>query len=124
MDPELTATTRRLIRSLDDGEIVARRGYLVGLDRPALLAPDAGALLAASRPLDVLVTGHRWRVVTESLWLDLLELGRERPEQQVLVFSISDLETWLDDSTRLADLDSDGWRGNQGNVLVLPITWS
>lgn len=115
--------TRKLVAAIDRGDIVARQGYLVGLDRPALLAPDAGALLAAQRPDDIIAHGHRWRVVTEALWLDLLDLGRERPEQQVLAITIADIESWLTDPAGLADLDRDGWRGNQGTMLVLPITW-
>lgn len=123
MSSTLTETTRQLISAIENGGVQARSGYLVGLDRPALLAPDAGALLAAQRPQDIIASGHRWRVVTESLWQDLLDLGRERPEQQVFVITVADLETWLDDAPGLADLDQDGWRGNQGTVYVLPITW-
>ena len=120
---ELTEMTRKLIAALERGDVTARRGYLVGLDRPALLAPDAGALLAAQRPEDIIAQGHRWRVVTEPLWRDLLDLGRERPEQQVFAITIADIESWLDDPAGLSDLDRDGWRGNQGTMFVLPITW-
>ena len=123
MSSTLTKTTKNLIAAIDRGDVSAQTGYLVGLDRPALLAPDPGALLAAGRPQDILVTGHRWRVVTESLWHDLLDLGRERPEQQVLVVPVAALQDWLDDDAGLTDLDQDGWRGDQGTVYVLPITW-
>ena len=123
MSSTLTHITRLLIAAIDRGDVPARTGFLVGLDRPALLSPDAGALLAAQRPQDIIARGHRWRVVSESLWLALLDLGRERPEQQVLVVAVADLEIWLGDAPGLSDLDKDGWRGNQGTVYVLPITW-
>lgn len=118
MNTELTATTRELIAAIERNDVPAARGFLVGLDRPALLAPDPAALLAASRPLEILARGHRWRVVTGSLWADLLELGRERPEQQVYVVEVAALE-----GRDLSELDQDGWRANQGNRWILPITW-
>jgi hypothetical protein len=121
---DLTPTTIKLIEAIKREDIDAQTGYLVGLDRPALLAPDPAALMAAGRPGDILVTGHRWRVVTHQLWLDLLSLGRERPEQPVLVVNVVDLQEWLGGDTGLSDLDQNGWRGNQGAAYVLPITWS
>ena len=121
MSEPLTETTVRLIAGLRAGDVPHRTGYLVGLDRPALLAPDPAALLAARRKDDILARGHRWRVVTGSLWNDLLDLGRERPEQQVYVIDVADIESWLEDPSNLVDVDSNGWRGNQGQVLVLPI---
>jgi hypothetical protein len=121
MPESVSGTTVRLLAALQAGEVPHQTGYLVGLDRPALLAPDPGALLAARREGDILARGHRWRVVTESLWHDLLDLGQERPEQQVHVIDVADIESWLDDPSNLADIDTDGWRGNQGQVLVLPI---
>lgn len=124
MIDDLTPSTRLLIDAIGREEIEAQTGYLVGLDRPALLAPDPAALLAASRADDILATGHRWRVVNRALWLDLLELGRERPEQQVLVLTVAGIEAWLPDDATLAEVDTDGWRGNQGNVFVLPVTWT
>jgi hypothetical protein len=121
MDQPLTGATIRLIAGLRAGEIPHRTGYLVGLDRPALLAPDPAALLAARREDEILARGHRWRIVTERLWSDLLDLGRERPEQKVYVIDVADIEAWLDEPEDLAAIDRDGWRGNQGQVLVLPV---
>lgn len=117
---ELTAATRELIAAIEDDTVPAARGYLVGLDRPALLAPDPAALLAANRPADILARGHRWRVVNRSLWDALQELERVRPEQQVYVIQVADLQVWNDPG--LSEIDRDGWRGDQGTSFVLPIT--
>jgi hypothetical protein len=121
MPESVSSTTGRLLAALAAGDVPHQTGFLVGLDRPALLAPDPAAVLAARREGDILARGHRWRVVTRSLWHDLLDLGRERPEQQVYVIAVADIESWLDDPSNLTDVDSDGWRGNQGQVLVLPM---
>jgi hypothetical protein len=118
---DLTPVTQRLLADIEAGKIHSTMGYLVGLDRPAILAPDPAALLAARRNDDVIVTGHRWRIVTEALWKDLLSLGRERPEQRVTVVSIAEIEAWISNPDDLSELDKDGWRGNQGTVLVLPL---
>ncbi len=118
---ELTATTRELRAAIEGNLVPAVQGYLVGLDRPALLAPDPAALLAARRPDDILARGHRWRVVNRSLWDALQELERVRPEQLVYVVQIAVLEAWNEDG--LPELDRDGWRGNRGTAYVLPITW-
>lgn len=121
MTAELTIATRELLAAIEDNTVLAVQGYLVGLDRPALLAPDPAALLAARRPDDILARGHRWRVVNQSLWDALQELERVRPEQLVYVIQVADLEAWNVDA--LVDLDHDGWRGNRGTSYVLPITW-
>ena len=121
MSAEQSMKTVQLITAIRAGDIPARIGYLVGLDRPALLAPDPAALMAARRPDEILARGHRWRVVSELLWHDLLELGRERPEQQAYVIEVDTIEAWLDQPDALPEIDADGWRGNQGNVLVLPV---
>lgn len=122
MSGEYGSVSRKMIDAIESDELPAARGYLVGLDRPALLSPDPAAILAAERESDILASGYRWRVVTEGLWQDLLALGRERPVQQVYVVSIADIETWLEDNPEdLAELDPDGWRGNQGTMFVLPI---
>ncbi len=121
MTGELTAATQELIAAIESAIIPASRGYLVGLDRPALLAPDPAAVMAANRPEDILARGHRWRIVTLPLWEALQELERVRPEQQVYVVKVADLEAW--NKTALPDLDRDGWRGDQGTSYILPITW-
>lgn len=113
--------TARLVAAIEQGEIEADIGYLVGLDRAAMLSPDPAALMAARRRDEVLAKGHRWRVVTEALWKDLLDLGRERPEQRVYVLVLSDIEDWMDDGMSFDDLDQDGWRGDQGTAWIVPI---
>lgn len=121
MTDQYGPVTQRLVTAIRRGEIAAEAGYLVGLDRPALLAPDPAALLAAQRRDEILATGHRWRVVTESLWLDLLKLGRERPLQRIYVIPVATLEAWIESPDELAALDRDGWRGDQGTSFNLPI---
>ncbi len=121
MSDRYSPATARLVRAIERGEIAARVGYLVGLDRPALLSPDPAALMAARRRSEVLARGHRWRVVTEALWKDLLDLGRQRPEQRVYVLLVAELEAWMDASISFADLDQDGWRADQGTAFVIPI---
>jgi hypothetical protein len=113
--------TARLVTAIEQGEIQADIGYLVGLDRPAMLSPDPAALMAARRRNEVLAKGHRWRVVTETLWRDLLGLGRERPEQRVYVLAVSALEKWMGNDISLDDLDQDGWRGDQGTRYIIPV---
>ena len=117
-------STARLVAAIKQGEIAAEIGYLVGLDRPAMLSPDPAALMAARRRDEVLAKGHRWRVVTEGLWKDLLDLGRERPEQRVYVVPLAAVEDWMADDIGFQDLDQDGWRGDQGTVWVVPIVGS
>ena len=122
MPGEYGPLAQQMIIAMEGGEIQAERGYLVGLDRPALLAPDRAAAMADARQSEILASGHRWRVVMESLWHDLLALGRDRPLQQVYVVAIADIEAWLDTiSGDLGDLEPDGWRGNQGTLFILPI---
>ena len=116
--------TARLVTAVEQGEIEADIGYLVGLDRPAMLSPDPAALLAARRRDEVLAKGHRWRVVTGALWKDLLGLGRERPEQRVYVLALSAVENWMDSDISFEDLEQDGWRGDQGTVWIVPIVES
>ncbi|CAN5521216.1 hypothetical protein BH24CHL1_BH24CHL1_16550 [soil metagenome] len=121
MAERYSPVTARLVTAIEQGEIQADIGYLVGLDRPAMLSPDPAALMAARRRNEVLAKGHRWRVVTEALWKDLLELGRERPEQRVYILALSDLENWMDNDTGFDGLDQDGWRGDQGTIYVVPV---
>lgn len=115
------SATARLLAAIERGEIAAKTGFLVGLDRPAMLSPDPAALMAARRRGEVLAQGHRWRVVTEALWKDLLDLGRERPEQRVYVIPLSILEDWLGPDGSLDDFEASGWRGDQGTTWVVPI---
>lgn len=122
MSETYSPATQRLITAIERGEIAADIGFLVGLDRPAMLSPDPAALTAARRRDEVLAKGHRWRVVTETLWQDLLELGYERPEQQVYVLALSDVEVWLDSDASFDELDQDGWRGSQGTRYVVPVS--
>ncbi|HEX2282535.1 MAG TPA: hypothetical protein VHG52_12330, partial [Thermomicrobiales bacterium] len=108
MTSDHSPIAQRMIVSIRAGGLSARVGYLVGLDRPALLSPDPAAVMAAERPDDILASGYRWRVVTERLWQDLLALGRERPRQQVFVVPIPDVEAWLEgDPADLATLEPD-----------------
>lgn len=124
MSDTYNPATKRLVAAIERGEIAADIGYLVGLDRPAMLSPDPAALMAARRRDEVLAKGHRWRVVTEALWNDLLDLGRERPEQRVFVVSLPDVESWMDSDMTFADLDQDGWRANEGTRYVIPLPGS
>lgn len=121
MSETYNPATLRLIMAIERGEIPADIGFLVGLDRPAMLSPDAAALMAARRRDEVLARGHRWRVVTGTLWNDLLDLGRERPQQRAYVVLFAALEEWLGAHGSLEDLEADGWRGNQGTTWVVPI---
>lgn len=121
MTESCTETTRLLIEEIENGVMDAEIGYLVGLDRPALLAPDRAALLASQRHEDVLARGHRWRVVNEALWTDLLDLGRERPVQRVYVIQLSAVDQWLEATGSVAELEEDGWRGDQGTTWIIPM---
>lgn len=111
----------RLVAAIEREELNAQVGYLVGLDRPTLLSPDPAAVMVGRRRDEVMAQGHRWRVVTESLWNDVLGLGRERPEQRVYVLPLWLVDVWLGDELTLQDLDRDGWRGNQGTTYIMPI---
>lgn len=121
MTVDYTAVSQALLTAVERGEIKGSIGYLVGLDRPALLAPDPAALLANRRRNEILAGGHRWRVVTEALWNDLLALGRERPLQRVYVIEMAAIEAWIESAEELDDLTTDGWRADQGTKLIMPI---
>lgn len=118
---DYTGATQALLTAIRQGDIEGTTGYLVGLDRPALLAPDPAALLASRRRDEILAGGHRWRVVTEALWNDLLALGRERPLQRVYVVEMAAIESWIESPDTLDDLATDGWRADQGTKLIVPI---